>query len=100
MDLPETRITQSTSSSTDCCYTNLDPELINVNVHKNYAGLSDHHGVVCMLKNSTLHLGLKKKQTRYCRSITTKKLNELQTHLLQQSCSNAYEAETVDDKYK
>lgn len=62
---------QFTSSSIDFCYTNLDPALIGIIIHKNYAGLSRHHGVVCILENSTLELGLSRKQTK---SITTEKL--------------------------
>lgn len=97
MEIPETRVTLTTSTSIDCCFTNIDPTQIQTIAHKNYAGISDHHGIISQIKNIIKNkVTSKKKQSR---SITEEKLKEIKTYLSQQNWMNVYRARTADEKY-
>lgn len=48
LDVPPTRITHTTATSIDCCYTNLEASTLDIKVHQNH--ISDHNGVSCTLE--------------------------------------------------
>lgn len=48
LEVPPSRITPTTATSIDCCYTNLEASSLGIKVHQNH--ISDHHGVSCTLE--------------------------------------------------
>lgn len=60
LDVPPTRITPTTETSIDCCYTNLEASTLNIKAHQNH--ISDHNGVSCTLEEYE-HRGTTKNKT-------------------------------------
>lgn len=48
LEIPPTRVTPTTATSIDCCYTNIEASTLEIKIHQNH--ISDHHGVSCTLK--------------------------------------------------
>jgi hypothetical protein len=74
--IPATRITPTTISSIDGCYTNIKQGEIDVMAYT--TSLSDHHMVICKIKNMDKD---QKATYKFSRNFSKKKLNELKERL-------------------
>lgn len=90
--LPCTRITHSTSTSIDCCITNMSS--ITVRILNNT--ISDHHGVECTLD---LHIKNDQALSLKCRNFTSKNFDLIKKALESENWETVYIANTPDKKY-
>lgn len=87
--IPYTRVTSTTISSIDLCYTNLAHEDLEVKVLRNT--ISDHFGVINGLGN----FNPQPHRIKMCRPITEQTLNGIKANLSRQEWSEVFIATTV-----
>lgn len=93
LDVPPTRITPTTATSIDCCYTNLEASTLDIKVHQNH--ISDHKAVSCTLEEYEPRATTINKTFR---TTSFQNLQRLKEELAKRDWISMYILQPVDDK--